>query len=310
MTPWRPFGTVCRADQDEADARAVAQQLDIPFEVWDFSKTYADKVADPMIQAYQTGTTPNPDVGCNSFIKFGEFFQEARRRGADLIATGHYANTAEKNGVVYLCRGTDPNKDQSYFLWATPPEVLPHLLMPVGGMLKPKVRAIARTAGLATAAKKDSQGVCFIGQLDMKGFLKTKIPSVPGAVLDLEGKKVSTHDGAAYYTIGQRHGMDIKRGDGPYFVVSKDMTENTITVGPDAALYGTKARVAHLHWFGEEPKAGEDLLVQIRYRTPALPATLSVDGVIDFKEPARAIAPGQSAVFYSGTRLLGGGIIV
>src|SRR4030042_2340889 len=110
MTPWRPFGTVCRADQDEADARAVAQQLDIPFEMWDFSKTYADKVADPMIQAYQTGTTPNPAVGCNSFIKFGEFFQEARGRGADLIATGHYANTVGKNGVVYLCRGTDPNK--------------------------------------------------------------------------------------------------------------------------------------------------------------------------------------------------------
>lgn len=311
MNPWRPFGTQCRADQDEADARAVAKQLGIPFETWDFSKTYADKVAEPMIEAYRTGTTPNPDVGCNSFIKFGDFFKEARKRGADFIATGHYARTIKKDGTVYLRRGADPDKDQSYFLWATPAEVLPHLLIPVGGMIKKtEVRAAAEKVGLVVAKKKDSQGVCFIGQLDMKGFLKTKIPTTPGDVLDMQGNKVSTHDGAAYYTIGQRHGMDIKRGDGPFFVVAKDIQKNTITVGPDSALYGTKARVDHFHWFGPKPKAGERLLVQIRYRTKAIPATLDAQGNLIFTKPARAIAPGQSAVFYRGSRLLGGGVIV
>ncbi len=313
MSPWRPFGTVCRADADEADARAVAKQLNIPFEVWDFSQVYADKVAEPMIAAYRTGTTPNPDVGCNSFVKFGAFFHEARKRGADFIATGHYARTIKKDGVVYLRRGADPDKDQSYFLWATPPDVLPYLLMPVGGLIKKtQVRDIAQKAGLVVAKKKDSQGVCFIGQLDMKGFLKTKIPSTPGDILNMNGEKIGTHDGAAYYTIGQRHGMDIKNGDGPYFVVAKDMKKNTVTVGPDSALSGTEAKVAHLHWFGEVPKAGERLLVQIRYRTKALPAILNKVRPCEmiFKKPARAIAPGQSAVFYHGSRLLGGGVIL
>lgn len=310
MNPWRPFGTQCRADQDEADARAVATQLSIPFEVWDFSQVYEDKVANPMVEAYRTGTTPNPDIGCNTFIKFGECFREARKRGADFIATGHYVQVRKYQGAPMLYRGKDPNKDQSYFLWATPHEVLPHLLMPVGGLLKPQVRALAREAGLATATKKDSQGVCFIGMLDMHGFLRTRIPAAPGTILNERGEVMGTHDGAAYYTIGQRHGLDIKLGGGPYFVIAKDMDQNTITVGPAPLLRGDAMRVEGCTWFGDAPVPGTKLLVQIRYRTRAVAALWVGDGTVRFLRPVRAIAPGQSAVFYAGRRMLGGGTIV
>lgn len=317
MNPWRPTGTSCRADQDEADARAVAKQLNIPFETWDFSKTYADKVADPMIEAYRTGITPNPDIGCNHYIKFGCFYDEAMRRGADFVATGHYAET--KGGKLF--KGKDPNKDQTYFLWTLTKEQLLHTLFPVGGIIKPEVRRLAEKFGLVVAKKKDSQGVCFVGMLDMKEFLKTRIPSTPGDILNMAGKKIGTHDGAAYYTIGQRHGMDIKNGDGPYFVVSKDMEKNTVTVGVERDLLGNEAHITNVSWVsGAAPQFPLRTMVKIRYRTRSAAATLTkvepcndkvqpLEIKIVFDRPQRAIAPGQSVVFFSGRTVLGGGII-
>jgi tRNA-specific 2-thiouridylase len=307
MNPWRPFGTQCRADKDESDARAVAKQLNIPFETWDFAKEYGELVADPMIESYRTGTTPNPDIGCNHYIKFGCFYREALKRGADFVATGHYAQT--KNGKLF--KGKDPNKDQTYFLWTLTEEQLEHTLFPVGNIIKPEVRKLADKFGLVVAKKKDSQGVCFIGMLDMKSFLKTKIPSVSGDIMDKTGKKIGTHDGAAYYTIGQRHGMDIQNGDGPYLVISKDMAKNIVVVGKEPDLLGSEARVTDLHWIGgEAPKFPLKTMAKIRYRTRSASATLSADGQLVFGRPQRAITSGQSVVFYSGRTVLGGGIIV
>jgi tRNA-specific 2-thiouridylase len=311
MNPWRPAGTMCRADQDEADARAVAKQLGIPFETWDFSGVYAEKVAGPMIESYRTGTTPNPDIGCNHYIKFGCFYDEAMRRGADFVATGHYAKTL--NGKLF--KGKDPNKDQTYFLWTLTKEQLHHTLFPVGGIIKPEVRKLAEKFGLVVAKKKDSQGVCFVGMLDMKEFLKTRIPSVPGDILNMAGKKIGTHDGAAYYTIGQRHGMDIKNGHGPYFVVAKNMEQNTVTVGVERDLRGSEAAITDLHWIsGMAPQFPLRTMVKIRYRTKSVAATLSEvepqKMILSFKKPIRAITSGQSAVFFSGRTVLGGGIIV
>jgi tRNA-uridine 2-sulfurtransferase len=306
MNPWRPFGTTCRADQDEADARAVAKQLNIPFETWDFSAEYGALVADPMIESYRTGTTPNPDIGCNHYIKFGFFYHEALKRGADFVATGHYAET--KNGKLF--KGKDPNKDQTYFLWTLTKEQLEHTLFPVGGIIKPEVRKCADRFGLVVAKKKDSQGVCFIGMLDMKDFLKTRIPSVPGDILNTTGKTIGTHDGAAYYTIGQRHGMDIKNGDGPYFVVAKDMQRNTVTVGVERDLLSSEAHITDLHWIsGQAPTFPLRVMAKLRYRTRGAAGTLSADGHLVLDRPQRAITSGQSAVFFSGRMVLGGGVI-
>jgi tRNA-specific 2-thiouridylase len=187
--------------------------------------------------------------------------------------------------------------------------VLGRTRFPLSGLTKTEVRAIARKAGLATAAKKDSQGVCFVGALDVKSFLASRIKRRRGIIRHVDGRMLGTHDGAAYYTIGQRHGLDIKDGGGPYFVVARDVRRNSITVGGERDLYGDRARLTDMHWFGARPKAGERVRVQIRYRSAAVPATLDRSGRVRFSRPVRAIAPGQSAVVYRGNLLLGGGII-
>jgi tRNA-specific 2-thiouridylase len=323
MKPWSPSTTLrssplrstsaasagqaaCMWREDRADAVRVAARLDIPLETWDFSRQYGAKVARPMVAGYRHGLTPNPDVECNRHIKFGLFAAKAFKAGADVIATGHYADV--KGGC--LVRPKDNNKDQTYFLWGVPSAVLARTLFPLAKLTKPEVRALAKKAGLATAAKKDSQGVCFVGALDMKSFLARRIRPRPGRILHLDGRLLGQHDGAAYYTIGQRHGLDIKDGGGPYFVVRRDVKRNIITVGPETALYATTARIVAPNWFGPRPKPGSRVLVQIRYRTPAVPAVLGSGGRIIFAKPVRAITPGQSAVVYRGSRLLGGGILV
>ncbi len=314
MKSWQPAGMTCMWRTERADALRVAAALDIPLKTWDFSREYRARVAAPMIQAYRTGTTPNPDVECNRHIKFGLFYERAMQEGADAVATGHYACKREmktqntKLKIFELRTAKDKEKDQTYFLWNIPASVLPQVLFPIGHLTKPQVRVIARKAGLATAFKKDSQGVCFVGELNVKDFLASHIAQKRGSIVHVDGRFLGAHDGAAYYTIGQRHGLDIKEGDGPYFVVKKDMRTNTITVGGENNLYSTRAHITDVHWLGPKPVAGAPMQAKIRYRTAAVGVVLR-GNMLTFRRPVRAVAPGQSVVFYRGSRVLGGAIL-
>ena len=309
MKPWSASAkasarqAACMWHRDREDALAVSARLGIELKTWDFSRQYGARVATPMVAGYRRGITPNPDVDCNRHIKFGLFAQRAFREGADFIATGHYARVTSGK----LMTAVDGNKDQTYFLWGVPVRALTRTLFPIGHLTKPQVRAIARRAGLATATKKDSQGVCFVGDMDVKSFLAVRITARPGDIMHVDGRILGRHDGAAFYTTGQRHGLDIKDGDGPYFVVRRDMKKNVIVVGDEKDLLSKTARITHTHWFGSWPSGR--VAIKVRYRTPAVPATLSRTGHISFTKPVRAIAPGQSAVFYQGRRVLGGGIL-
>jgi len=308
MRPWQPKGFACLWEQDRADALRVANQLDIPFETWDFSREYARYVSRPMVRGYRQGRTPNPDVECNRHIKFGYFFNEARARGADGIATGHYARIAQREGKAILRTALDTSKDQTYFLWGLPGRVLNRVVFPLGGLLKSEVRDIAHTAGLVTAHKKDSQGVCFVGPIDMKTFLLTQVASKKGVIVHSDGRQMGTHDGAAYYTIGQRHGLDIKDGGGPYYVVRKDIRKNTITVGAESDLYSSVAHMSDVHWIGKRPPLGRALWAKIRYRSANVRVKIKGSKLI-FSHPVRAITPGQSVVFYDGSVVMGGALL-
>lgn len=312
MKPWSSSAkasdgqaTICPWQEDRQDALRVAAKLDIPLLTWDFSREYGATVARKMIDGYRRGKTPNPDVDCNKEIKFGLFYQKALKAGADFVATGHYARIAR--GVMRTAKDTD--KDQTYFLWAIDPQCLERTLFPIGHLTKPEVRTIAVKAGLVTATKKDSQGICFIGELDVKSFLTNRITPRQGNIRHVDGRIIGTHDGAAYYTIGQRHGLDIRDGGGPYYVVAKDTRRNTITVGSEKELYCRSASLTKSNWFGSRPRASEKVQVKIRYRTPGVPATISRTGRVSFSRPVRAVTPGQSAVVYRRGIVLGGGII-
>lgn len=305
MKPWQQPGVTCLWEQDRQDALRVAAKLEIPLLTWDFSREYGRAVAKSMIDGYRRGITPNPDVECNKEIKFGLFYKKALKAGADFVATGHYARVVK--GIMMTAK--DTNKDQTYFLWAINPQCLKRTLFPIGHLTKTHVRQIATQAGLVTADKKDSQGVCFIGDLDVKSFLVNRIKSKPGNILHTDGRLVGTHDGAAYYTLGQRHGLDIRDGGGPYYVVAKNMKRNTITVGSEKDLYSRSARMTKLNWFTPRPKTSEKVRIKVRYRTPAIPATIDARGRVTFSKPVRAITPGQSGVIYRGAKVLGGGII-
>lgn len=307
MKPWQPRGFSCLWQQDRADALRVATALNIPFETWDFSSEYARFVSRPMVRAYREGRTPNPDVECNRHIKFGLFYRRALKRGADFIATGHYARIVRRDGTYVLSTAADTNKDQTYFLWGLRQQQLPHILFPIGHLRKPAVRKLASDARLATALKKDSQGVCFVGPLDVKAFLQTAIKPRRGAIYHTNGAHLGDHDGAGYYTIGQRHGLNIRAGGGPYFVISKDMKANTITVGPVSALAERQVRVGRIHWLGA-PKPGRTLKAKIRYRAPSVPVRI-VGTSVRFSVPVSAPASGQSVVFYDGSRVAGGAIV-
>ena len=335
--PWQPKqgSGNCMWQQDRQDAMRVCAKLGIPFKTWDFSREYGRRVAKYMIDGYRTGITPNPDVMCNKEIKFGLFLKKALAEGADYIATGHYARIArvksyqvpkvrkvkldKLDGLYKLLTGVDKNKDQSYFLWTLTQEQLKHCLFPIGDYTKPEVRKLAKKFGLANHAKKDSQGVCFVGQLNMKEFLTSYIkPKTGDIVLAETGKKIGQHDGAYYYTIGQRHGLDIKDGGGPYFVARKDIRKNIIYVTGAQQITNYKLQVIKIErvsWVGNVPKLPLNCQVKIRYGSESISATISrlnlEMGVVSvkFKKPARAVTPGQSAVFYKGEEVLGGGII-
>jgi tRNA-specific 2-thiouridylase len=335
MKQWSPkvLGQECIWKQERQDAMKVAAQLAIPFLTWDFSKDYEEQVGKYMIDSYKKGITPNPDVMCNKVIKFGLFFDRAMKEGADFIATGHYARTSLANQIfsaaqpspaggdpsprkkllarsVKLLKSVDKNKDQTYFLYEIDKKILDKVIFPVGGYTKPEVRKLAKKLKLHVAEKKDSQGVCFIGPLNMREFLKSYINTKKGKILDLKGNEIGEHDGVYYYTIGQRHGLDIKNGQGPYFVIRKDLKKNIIYVGREKDLGSAKAEVKNINWLNKPESFPVTVDVRTRYRAPLKKAQLRKDGKVIFKKPERAITSGQSAVFYKGQQVLGGGVIV
>ena len=319
--PWQPTppglplggGAVgfCNWQQDRLDAMRVAAKLGIEFKTWDFSKQYGEKVTKYMVDGYRAGITPNPDVMCNKEIKFGLFLKKALAEGADFIATGHYAILKRKAQSLKLLKAKDTNKDQTYFLWTLTQEQLKYCLFPIGNYTKPEVRKLAKKFGLPNFAKKDSQGVCFVGELDMHDFLKEYIKSEVGEIRMLEtGKIVGTHDGTAYYTIGQRHGLNITTGGGPYYVVEKDIAKNILYVSK-IRMTNDEFLINEVNWINEQKKFPMKADVRIRYRSQLVSAVISIrhsSFVIRASRPLAAVASGQSAVIYSGQQVLGGGI--
>ena len=312
---WHPDFITCTEASDRLDAMRVAAHLNIPFLTCDATATYKEDVAEYMIQEYAKGRTPNPDVMCNRYVKFGAFLDFARAHGAAYIATGHYARVEEENGVKTLCRGTDPEKDQSYFLWTLTDNELTHVLFPIGNSTKQEVRAEALLAGLPVATKRDSQGVCFLGAIDMESFLSHYIPQKLGKVVNQEGHIVGTHTGATFYTLGQRHGFTITDpafAVKPLYVVSKDIPTNTLVVGAERKTQNNLMVVledSNIRYVN-----GVTYDAQFRYRQKPFKVTVtaSENGRIQLavcSEGVEEPSPGQSAVVYSGNVCIGGGII-
>ncbi|MBQ6960482.1 MAG: tRNA 2-thiouridine(34) synthase MnmA [Clostridia bacterium] len=307
---------VCTAESDWRDVRDVCDKIDIPYYSVDFAKEYWDRVFTLFLNEYKAGRTPNPDVLCNREIKFKAFLDFAMKAGAEKMATGHFVQT---DGEGHLLRGVDPNKDQSYFLYMIHAEQLKKAMFPVGGLTKPEVRKIAEEAGLPVSKKKDSTGVCFIGERNFKKFLNTFLPAQPGDMVTPEGEKVGSHDGLMYYTLGQRRGLGIGgRGDGrSFFVVDKDLKNNRLIVaqGEDHPLLYSRACTADQATFIGDPLPENTpchLTAKFRYRQADQPVTVTRTGEIlhfVFDTPQRAVTPGQSAVIYDGPCCLGGGII-
>jgi len=308
----------CSTDQDLADARNVAQLLNIPFYVWNFEHQYAEKVMNYFFAEYQAGRTPNPDVMCNKEIKFKLFLERALMMGADYIATGHYARNVfnQETKTYSLLRGIDDSKDQSYFLCTLGQKELSHSLFPIGEYKKTVVRKLAEKFKLPTAKKKDSQGICFIGNINVKKFLQENIKSIAGDIIDTDEKIVGQHDGAVYYTLGQREGLDIRNGQGPYYVVDKNIEKNQIIVTTDPQdplLWKKEFTISNLNMVNQENKWPNEADVQICYGHPAHKAKLEKTNedkiTITFDQPQRAITPGQLAAIYQQDELIGCGTI-
>lgn len=330
MKNWADPKYPCPWEEDRRDAMRVAAILDIPFQTWDFTKEYRDAVVEYMIREYARGRTPNPDVMCNREIKFGVFFKKARALGADFVATGHYVRLKTDSGrrkaesksalpaICYtLSVARDLAKDQSYFLWTLAQEQLKHCLFPIGEYTKSGVRKMAAEFGLPTAEKPDSQGVCFVGEIDVGAFLRDHIPVKRGTVLTASGKRVGEHDGIPFYTIGQRHGIGVGGGI-PFYVAKKDMATNTLVVaeGPnDDELFARELAASDLNWISGEPKFPFACEARIRYRQPLQKCTIyklqatTYNPRVVFDDEQRAVTPGQSVVFYKDGEMLGGGII-
>ena len=309
---------VCTAEADFRDVRSVADKIGIPYYTVNFTKEYEQRVFSYFLEEYNKARTPNPDVLCNSEIKFKAFLDFVLSIGANALATGHYARLDKTNGVKLL-RAKDLNKDQTYFLAALSAKQLEKAMFPIGELEKPHLREIAAQAGLATAAKKDSTGVCFIGERNFKKFLMQYIPANPGEMVDLDGKVVGHHDGLMYYTIGQRRGLGIGgRNDGngeSWFVIAKDMEKNRLIVqqGEREELFSTALSSDKINFIsGEAPAKQFECTAKFRYRQPDQKVRVTMHGegcTVDFYEPQRAITEGQWVVFYDGDVCLGGGPI-
>ena len=327
---WQPDWIVCTWKEERRDAMRVAAHLGIPFVTLDLVKEYKCGVIDYMISEYAIGRTPNPDVMCNREVKFGGFWKWAKAHGADFVATGHYAQNikdfmtnkdSKKTLKGYsLVAGVDKNKDQSYFLWTLNQKDLEHILFPVGHLEKIDVRKLATKFGLPNDKKKDSQGLCFIGKVDIKDFLehylnKDQKGNGRGDVLDIEGNTIGHHPGALFFTLGERHGFTITRkstDDGRYYIVSKDMKKNTITVAnldKKSAFSSKMVCLTHVNWTNQIPRPGAEVMVRTRYRQPLIKAVISGSDMLAIEHTTDPITPGQSLVIYRGEECLGGGII-
>ncbi len=308
----------CMATYEYQDVVRVAEQIGIPYYSVNFVDEYWDRVFTYFLEEYKAGRTPNPDVMCNKEIKFKAFLERAQQMGADYIATGHYARLVDEEDHRRLLRGVDPVKDQTYFLNALSQEQLQDVIFPLGDMQKEEVRQIAKDEGLATADKKDSVGICFIGERDLKKFLSNYLPAQAGDIKRLNGEKVGRHDGLMYYTLGQRRGLGIGGNGEPWYVVGKDVESNILYAeqGNDhPALFCWGLRASDTNWIkGVEPELPMNCQLQYRYNQQALNGRVEKhptgDGlVVWFESPQRAVAPGQAIVFYDGPECMGGGII-
>lgn len=324
MSNWEDDDGYCTAAADLQDARRVAEQLGIPLHHANFAREYRDRVFEHFLAEYRAGRTPNPDVLCNREIKFGAFREYARRLGGTRLATGHYARIRMADGKPLLCKGADEAKDQSYFLSAVSGEALAETVFPLGDLAKSEVRAIARDHGLDVCDKKDSTGICFIGERPFRDFLANYLPARPGPIRTPEGRTIGRHGGLMYYTIGQRQGLGIggrrDAGDDPWYVSAKDVRDNALIVvqGEHPLLYSEGLDAADPSWTGDEPpelSRGQTLRcgARIRYRQPDQPCSVQRTGAaglaVAFDEPQRAVAPGQFIVFYRGDCCLGGAVI-
>ena len=310
------FG-VCTATEDYEDVISVCNDIGIPYYAVNFEKQYWDKVFTYFLEEYKAGRTPNPDVMCNKEIKFKAFMEHAMSLGADYLATGHYAQVVETEAGVSMLRGKDEGKDQTYFLNQLTPEMLEKVMFPIGHLDKSIVREKAIEAGLSTATKKDSTGICFIGERNFKDFLGEYLPAQPGAMKTMAGETMGKHDGLMYYTIGQRHGLGIGGAGDPWFVVGKDLKENVLLVEQGFhhdALYSDSLTAIDINFATarELPKTFT-CTAKFRYRQPDSNVTVELqeDGTANvlFETPVRAITPGQAVVFYNGEECLGGGTI-
>jgi len=319
---WTPDFLPCTWREDRRDAMRVCAHLDIPFVTIDLEKEYKKEVVDYMISEYSLGRTPNPDVMCNKAIKFGAFYDYAMKRGADFVATGHYTQIRDGN----IVESADKAKEQSYFIWNITREQIPHILFPIGGMQKKEVRLLAKKFALPNAEKKDSQGLCFLGKVDMKDFLAHFLKEKKGFVFDTEGNHIGTHDGVMFLTVGQRHGFSVKSKrteSKPLYIIEKNVKSNSIVVSPlkpeDIALVGkTTCTLSSTNWLCE-PEEGKSYSIRFRYHQTPLSGTLcrgltsvgkkGQEWSITLDEPFAGISPGQSAVVYDGDILVGGGVV-
>ncbi len=307
---WQPDFIECTWKEDRLDAMRVAAHLDIPFLTLDLEKEYKEGVIDYMIEEYRSGRTPNPDVMCNKFVKFGAFFDWARAEGADYIATGHYA----KHNGRSLVKSEDENKDQTYFLWTLSEEIIPHILFPVGAIEKSRVRELAREHMLPVAEKKDSQGLCFVGTIDVKTLLKSYIDEMEGNVLNEKDEVIGKHEGVTFYTIGERHGFVItKKGteEKPYFVIAKNIKNNTLTVShiKKEEAVGDVIQLEKTNWTEVVVKANI-YEGRARYRAPLAQLEALTTTTFKLIGGELTVAKGQSLVLYDKERCIGGGVII
>lgn len=317
---WQPDFIDCTWKEERRDAMRVASHLQIPFVTIDLEKEYKENVADYMIREYKEGRTPNPDVMCNREIKFGGFMKKAIEMGADFVATGHYARNKIINGKQYLLKAKDTAKEQSYFLWTLKNEQLSNILFPIGDLQKSEVRKIAKKAKLHTFEKKDSQGICFIGKIDFKDFLKHYIEEKRGDVLDESGNIIGHHSGIMFLTLGERQGFTItKKGtnDKRMYIISKNIEKNTITVSSDIELNHknnseNKVELEQTNWISLKPDATRTYDAQVRYHGELLKCKIvsKENGTAEIIfEKNQIVASGQSIVFYDGEICLGGGVV-
>jgi tRNA-specific 2-thiouridylase len=348
---WHPEFLVCNEEDERLDAMRVAAHLDIPFLTFDFADVYKKEVADYMISEYKAGRTPNPDVMCNKEVKFGAFLKKALSMGADFVATGHYAQNTnslvrqKKSPFVgqekYLYKGIDPSKDQSYFLWTLRQDQLSKILFPIGHLEKKEVRKLAKKFNLPVAEKKDSQGICFLGAVDLKEFLKHYIKIKKGKVFNEKGEEIGYHDGVVFHTLGERHGFTITKKsstDGAYYVIDKDIKKNILVVSQDkeclekstdiflkknsscSARQPAQAsfqkhfylELEHTSWISKIPEPNKEYTAQIRYHGEFFPCQIKCGRLnlaqVIFEKPV-IVASGQSCVIYDGDICLGGGVV-